>query len=145
MQALFDLVNNIKALDEKQVFSDYFNSRPEAKLFVLDLNRWNQLYQRGVDSKGKSLGMYAPYTLEHKKDPMLDHVTLHEEGNFYRTFEVTVHYGTLEIEANTDKPFGDLADMYGEDIVGLTPESCAELSEFMLEGLIEDIEEKILA
>lgn len=145
MQVLHDLIGNVKALDEKQVFTDFFNDKTEHKIFVLDLNRWDQLYRGGVDANGRQLGDYAPYTLEHKKDPMKDHITLHEEGDFYRSFELTVNYGSLEIDAETQKPNGDLADIFGEDILGLTANSRGELAEYMIEEeLAELIIEKIL-
>ncbi len=143
MQRLFDLIANVKSLDMNREF-ERFMEQPKAKVFTLNLNRWEQLYEQGVDANGIPLGYYRPYTLKRKVDPNLSHITLRETGAFYDSFRITTGYGHATIEADTRKGNDDLEDLHGP-ILGLTDDSKEALQEFMLNnGLIEQIKEAIL-
>ena len=98
--------------------------RPELNGLVISLNH-DQLFRKGVDSKGVTLGVYAPFTIERKvKDGLPSgHVTLFQRGRFYKTWTVKVVNGDIIVEADGDKDDKNLMDIYGEDIVGLLDEN----------------------
>ena len=55
LNRLFQVVSNVKALSDKSVFVELFIGGKLSK-FILDLNRYNQLFDKGIDSKGLVLG-----------------------------------------------------------------------------------------
>lgn len=115
-----------------------------AKLYTLNLNRWEQLYGRGVDANGVPLGEYREKTKALKNDPQLSHITLRETGDFYNTFKIFVGHNFIELEADTRKGKDDLEDIHG-DIIGLDDDSKEALGEYMIDnGFIEQIKESIL-
>jgi|SRR5690349_2650332 len=143
MEALLKLIDNVKTLDVGLEF-EKFMSRTDARVFTLNLNRWEQLYEQGVDSNGVPLGQYRPYTLKRKVDPNLSHITLRETGAFYETFRLLTGHGFVEIQANTRKGNEDLEDIHGP-VLGLTDDSKEALGEFMLNnGFADQIKETIL-
>ncbi len=99
--------------------------RPELEDLIIELNTEDQLFKRGVDSTGKSLGEYAASTKILKQDDGLpfDRVTLFQEGDFYKTWRVFMRNGDIIIEADGDKDDKNLFDVYGEEVVGLTEEN----------------------
>lgn len=143
MKRLFDLIKNVENLDMDQQFTDFMKT-DKARAYILSLNRWGQLYDQGIDINGIPLGYYRPYTLAHKIDPNLSHITLHETGMFYRSFRVDVFYGYAEISADTMKQGRDLTDRFGE-IVGLSGQSKELLGAFFIKnGFNDQIREAIL-
>jgi len=112
--------------------------RPEFQDLIIELNTGDQLFKKGIDSKGISLGVYAPFTIgeKKKKNQPTDRVTLKDTGDFYKTWTVMVNSnGDIIIEADGDKDDKNLMDVYGEDIVGLIDKN--------LQILIDEIEDKL--
>lgn len=147
MEALFKLIRNVKALDTNRVF-ERFMDKDNAKVYMLNLNRFDQLYEQGIDANGKFLGTYTEHTKQLKRDPMLTHITLRETGEFYNSFRVTTGYGYAEIQADPIKDqgteFGDLTLRFGPDIIGLTDDSKEAMGEFILNnGVHEQILDEI--
>lgn len=143
MEAIFKVIENIKKLDAGVELAK-FMSNSTAQVYVLNLNRWEQLYGRGVDANGVPLGYYREKTKSLKNDPNLSHITLRETGEFYNTFKIFVGHNFIEIDANTAKPNGDLAEIHGE-IIGLDDDSKEALGEYMLQnGINEQILQNIL-
>lgn len=108
--------------------------------FITDLNT-DQLGQDGIDSLGKSLGEYRPFTIDKKRNKsglsgITSHVTLFDEGDFHRSFFVDASSFPVEIDARDPKR-DELGDKYGEDIIGLTDESQSELNEVILPDVQE--------
>jgi hypothetical protein len=106
------------------------------KAKIIQLNTQDQLYQQGIDSKGKKLRsgsisaiinneVYALMTIAIKeaKGQPTDRVTLKDEGDFYRSWSVEATDDEFIISAKTLKEDGDLIDDWGEDIIGLTDEN----------------------
>lgn len=94
---------------------------------ILDLNREEQLFKKGIDSEGFSIfPEYALFTVEIKQllGQPYDHVTLFYSGAFYRSFLLKFDKDnhTLEISA-TDEKTQKLVRKYGGDIFGLTYEN----------------------
>ena len=69
---------------------------------IIRLNTEDQLYEEGIDSQGRSLGEYTPYTIEIKKSKgqRVDHITLKDTGAFYASFKVRATKTDLIIEAD---------------------------------------------
>jgi len=111
--------------------------KPEIKAFILRLNR-QQLYNKGEDSKGESLGEYSPFTIEEKrsKGQPFDRITLFDSGEFYNSFYIKVSGNEIEILSDPIKDDGtNLLREFGEDILGLTEEDQDKLSE-MIEPML---------
>lgn len=113
---------------------DILINRAKFQDLIIRLNTEDQLFDKGIDSVGKSLGTYAEFTIKQKKakGQPTAHVTLKDTGDFYGTWTVTVRNGTIFIEADGDKDDKNLMDVYGEEIVGLL--------ESNLQILIDEIE-----
>lgn len=97
--------------------------------FIAELNSIGQLREKGIDSFGNSLGEYAPSTIAKKKDKgqITSHITLEDEGDFYRGFVVKPTSDAFTITSNDNKTF-ELTYRFGDAIFGLTDENKAELS-----------------
>jgi hypothetical protein len=106
--------------------------------FIIKLNTeglpTSQLFNKGEDSLGVSLGDYSPFTKQIKaeKGQRLDHITLKDTGDFYETFFVTPFLKGFSINADGNKGGGDnLFDDFGQDITGLNEENKIILCEFI--------------
>lgn len=106
---------------------------------------------KGVNSQGIDLesigGSYAPLTiiLKQEKGLPFDRVTLFDTGEFYNSFSVTAEKDGFVIFADTIKENNDLRKRWGPDILGLTDESIAELSEQLIEKFSMLIKQKLLS
>jgi len=119
----------------------------EASLQVqsIDLNQL-QLYDKGINADGETLGEYSFRTLEYKtriagglgNDTRTDHVTLKDTGDFYRSMKFEKDDDAFWITGDADKGGHDLTRMYG-NILGLTIESLYELHDEILERYQEKI------
>jgi hypothetical protein len=109
---------------------------PGVKSKIIELNTQNQLFLKGIDSKGKKLKsasfsailndeVYAAMTiaLKEAKAQPTDRVTLKDTGDFYESFNVKATDDALIITANTMKEDNDLMEVWGDDIIGLTDEN----------------------
>lgn len=119
---------------------------------ILDLNRYNQLYEKGIDSEGKTLkeiggsrltsSGYSPATvrIKEEKGQKTDNITLNDTGAFYGSFTIILGDQEFYIEADPLKDDGtDLFKEWGEDILGLTDESKEILIPFILEEIIPEV------
>lgn len=117
---------------EFQLFKIVFDV-PNAKQMIIEMNTQEQLFQKGVDSKGVPLmdigGDYAFITkdLKDRAGQPIDRITLKDTGDFYRSWTVRILADTIFIEADTIKDGGDLRSRWGNDILGLTEESKQKL------------------
>ena len=93
---------------------------------ILDLNRENQLRDKGIDSNSLELQAYEPFTIEIKQliGQPTDRTTLFYSGDFYKSFSLSFDKETLTltIEANDEKT-PKLFVKYGKSILGLTKEN----------------------
>lgn len=103
---------------------------PRVQNFIIELNTegqtTSQLFEKGEDSQGVSLGDYSAFTTQIKieKGQRIDHITLKDTGDFYETFVVIPFLRGFRIEADGDKGEGDnLFDDFGQDITGLSEEN----------------------
>jgi hypothetical protein len=115
---------------------------------IIHLNTTKQLYERGIDSEGNSLGEYSPTTVfiklfERSPTQVVDRVTLKDTGEFYKSFNLYQDSErNIHIEADTVKDDTDLVERYGA-ILGLTNESMAILIDTALPIVINKIKNEI--
>jgi len=113
-------------------------ANPRVQNFIIELNTegqpTSQLFQKGEDSTGVSLGEYTPFTkaIKVEKGQRIDHITLKDTGDFYETFFVTPFINGFSINADGNKGGGDnLFDDFGNEILGLSEENKIILCEFI--------------
>lgn len=123
MQALIDLLNNIKKLDQTRILF-LVDGLPE---LVEQLNVEGQLFNKGIDSEGNVIGYYigtdTPYTL-------------FDTGQFYESFDIII--GDEGIEITADRTFEDgntIFEKYGIDIIGLTDENHNQVIQYIKDNL----------
>lgn len=149
---MFDLLTNIikkvSKLDGNKIVRQSLNNT-SIQQDILDLNKQDQLYNKGIDAKGDSLGEYSLSTIDgtsnfegkKQKGQRFDHITLNDTGDFYNSFIFKNNKDNFEIEADTLKEGTDLIDNFGKDILGITDENKSKLAGW----LIEPIQKNILA
>ena len=115
LDRLFDNAKNInadsvwvRAIDE------------EVKREIIRLNTKDQMFDKGVDSLDRSLGVYSPTSVS-KYGKRKGRIQLFDTGVFFDSFTIQVDRGGLTISADTQKEDTDLAVRYGIDILGVTP------------------------
>lgn len=96
---------------------------------ILDLNREKQLFDLGIDSDGRLLQAYTPYTVSLKrlKGEAYNRTTLLDTGEFYAGFKLIDKKTTISI-FSTDYKSSELQDKYGSSIFGLTSENSQYLN-----------------
>ena len=145
--AILDLTDRIAKLDEGLLLRN-FVSIPAVQKFILDLNRTDQLFNKGVDSKNKALGIYTPYTINSKEErgvpvPSDFHITLFDTGQFYSTFVIIPGKDFFEIDANPIREDSNLFEDFGEDILGLNDENLQVLIDFFKETIQLRVREQL--
>lgn len=116
--------------------------------YIIDMNAYEQLYERGVNRLGVSImdyRPYSPYTISYKKavGQPYDRVTLRDEGDFYRGFYIEADDRMFYISSTDDKT-DKLTKKYTNYIFGLTDENKAELTwEYIYPDLIDKLNEMI--
>lgn len=150
MSTLFgDMAKRVEAFDPNR---EAIIAAVPAKAEIIDYNVEDQLYERGIGSKGKSIGDYQPYTKERKQiksslgigDGRIDHVTLRDEGDFQRSFDVKFKEYEFEIVATDDKT-EKLQQNWGDDILGLTDENLQRVKDdYIRPGMQQAFRNKIL-
>ena len=97
--------------------------------WLVDLNAFSQLYEKGVNALGVEIASYEPYSLytvsvKGMLGQPTDRVTLRDTGDFHGSFYVIYREDEFEITASDDKREA-LVNRYGPEIFGLTPENMA--------------------
>ena len=147
-QALRNKAKAVKRLNEKQLLKLLFLDKDLQK-YVLDLNRIEQLYKRGIDAEGVTLesigGSYTEFTVAIKqtKGQPTNRVTLKDTGDFYDSFELAVKGEGIEIKANPIKEGISLEVRWGDDIIGLADTSKEELIEKLKPLIIREVRERL--
>ena len=148
---LSDVINNSKGLSiDKALFFVFSNEFVQA--FTIELNTQGQLFEKGIDSEGIPLkdigGDYADFTKDIKlfENLPIDRVTLFQEGDFYKSFNIVPGPDGITIEADTLKEGDiDLRERWGQNILGLTDESRKKLIEEIAPLVIEYILHTLLS
>ena len=139
-------LDKVMALDEDKILTVILSDKELQKL-IIDLNTEEQLYHFGIDSLGRSLGSYSPFTeqIKRAKGQRVDHITLKDTGEFYRSFKVTVTKTAVVITADPNKEDSNLFDDFGVEIVGLTEESREFVINVIQNSFISKTKESIAA
>ena len=146
-EAILQLTDRIAKLDEGLLLRN-FVSIPAVQTFILDLNRRDQLFNKGIDSKNRALGVYTPFTINSKQErgvplPSDFHITLFDTGQFYSTFVIIPGKDFFEIDANPIREDTNLFDDFGEDIIGLNDENLQVLIDFFKETIQLRVREQL--
>ena len=147
MEKLEEYLKKIVSLKQDVLLKGVY-SKPKVEQFIVSLNTEGQLYELGEDSEGQSLGDYTDYSvllkLSGTGDSRIDHITLKDTGDFYKSFEIKVLKDGFRIVANPIKDGDNLEDRFGKDIVGLNENNKKILAKFILPFYQEAIKRAIV-
>jgi len=139
-----DILDRAQRLNESDAWLFAF-SHKDLSEEIIRLNTENQLFEEGIDSEGRDLGEYRPFTIEVKRKTGLpwDHVTLYQTGEFYASFRVTYDANGFSIDADGDKSDKNLFEVFGENITGLIPFNMQRIKTLILRYYAEYYEETL--
>lgn len=143
--SLHAFLQAIQRLDIDEVLREVWQME-DVQEYIVHLNTVEQLYNKGEDAKGNSLGTYSPKTIpiKKKKGQPYDRVTLRDTGRYYATHEVVnINLNGFSIDSNPIKGKTDLTEVYGEDIVGLSDASKADLAFFIKSRVTYEIARRL--
>lgn len=127
-------LNNMK-IDEPAIWLEAAND-PEVKQLVIDLNTKNQLGDEGIDSLSRSLGEYAPFTVNERsrKGLQTDHVDFKVTGDYWGSWNVSATKDAIIIDTD-DARFEELVIelRFAPEHVGLTEDSKQKVSILLAE------------
>lgn len=149
MTAIDELLDRVERFNEELTSGRLMHDIIMAnEAYIIDMNAYEQLYNKGVNRLGVSImdyRPYSPYTIGYKKavGQPYDRVTLRDEGDFYRGFFIEADDRMFYI-SSTDEKTNKLTKKYTNYIFGLTDENKAELTwEYIYPDLIEKLNEMI--
>lgn len=119
-----------KMLSESVVW--YESLTPQVIREIIDKVRYEQLFERGIDSTGEVIGWYSQWTevLSGGLKKFNEPYTLHDTGAFYEgMFVIVLADGFIIDSDGAEKEDDNLFEKYGENIVGLTDENLDWLKE----------------
>ena len=142
LRQLLDFIIN---LDENKIVFDILQKRSALEVEILNLNRIDQLFKRGIDSEGRLIGVYSFRTEEISggRKRAGTHITLFDTGQFYKSFAILPFEDFFRITANPIREDTNLFEDFGEDIVGLTEENKAKLPDLIRPRIIQYIKERL--
>lgn len=147
MEILKNRLNNFINIDVDQLWVDIIESNEE---YILNLNRYDQLFDKGINSDGVNLdnigGAYTEGYASYKRSLGLpdDRNTLFINGYFYSQFELVVNNEGFKIEASKAiELVRKVLDRFEEKTLGLTSKSENKLSLY-LSDIIRDTQLKTL-
>lgn len=94
---------------------------------LLNIVRYEQLYEGGINGLGEEIWNYAPYAkmtirAKQEKGQIADRVTLRDTGKFYKRMRLVITDKGFYISSPTLYT-PDLLDKYGEEILRFTDEN----------------------
>lgn len=154
---MFDIakrkINYFLQLNVSNYINEIISNDEILKAQIIDLNTQSQLFEKGIDSLGRTLesigGNYSPYTVNIKlsRGQPTDRITLNDTGAFYESFEVKTPIGAayIEITANPYKDGKNIIEEWGGAILGLTTESKIYLANELKIRMVDKIKTDLLA
>lgn len=147
--ALKKICRNTIKLNQNKILHDVL-SATQLQYDILNLNREDQLYDKGITADNVSLGGYARETLYYKqneagkigRDTKTANVTLKDSGEFYATFKFSNENDGFVISANAEI-HGESLLRYGK-IIGLTPQNKAVVAGWVTPLVIKNTKQAIL-
>lgn len=147
--ALKRVANNAISLNREKILVTIWSNN-NVQQFIVDLNRIDQLFKKGIDSVDDLIGVYSfdqgvvRFKGNSKNKKKGSPIALFDTGDFYRSFEVRVRGDDFIISADDEKEGGDLlTEKFGKDIIGLTDDSIEELAQKILPIIVEQTLENL--
>jgi len=144
-ESLHIMLNRVQKLDEKKAW--YYVLDKKAKQYIISLNTNEQLGEDGIDSEGRSLGEYAPFTVNFRRSKGLqvDHIDFHVTGEYWASWKVEVKDDSFIINVDQDR-FNELVNelRFSPDHVGLTDFSIESLAQMLKVNYDTYIREQLL-
>jgi hypothetical protein len=107
---------------------------------ILDWIRYDQLFDKGIDSQGKIIGYYSMQTSRiNPKKKFNTHYTMLDTGDLFRSMFVNVFLNEIRIDGNDEK----LKDKqwYSKNIIALTDENITKLQAKVKQSYINQLKE----
>lgn len=119
--AIEEQLNKAIALSDSIAWFDAHTD--ELKELIVDLVRFSQLEDEGIDGNGNIIGLYSEATeqISEGRKQAGDPYTLNDTGAFYRSMFVTVLKDSILIDGDYAKM--ENQDWWKIDILGLIPEN----------------------
>lgn len=144
-ESIYKVLNNAKKITDSKAWKHSIDN--QTKQFIISLNTHEQLGDEGVDSDGKSLGDYAPFTVNFRRSKGLqvDHIDFKVTGKYWASWRVIVKSDYFIIETDRDR-FDELVNLlrFSPDHVGLTDENLQRLGEWLKNKYIDYVKEQLL-
>lgn len=108
----------------------------------------DQLFEKGEDGLGRSLGEYSNFTKNFKttiagqlgRSTRIDHITLKDTGDFYKSVKVKLTRQGINIDSQPQKEDTNLIDEFGQAILFVNDEN---LNDFIRPILLDDLTAEI--
>lgn len=109
------ITKNVRGLDKANILKQSLDNS-QIQQDIINLNTESQLYDKGIDADGNSLGEYSRATIygtsayegKISKGQPYDRVTLKDTGAFYESFSMKLTNDGFIISANTIKGGGSI-------------------------------------
>jgi len=153
-ERLLDVLQNVQELSVQRIAVEIW-AQSEVQQYILDLNRIEQLFERGVNADERVIGYYSEVTQALSAGQTFSYeghsyqkiagepYTLLDTSYFYRSFRVILTDEGFKIYADDEKDGEYLTERYGEKILGLTQENKNQLARHILNRVIELVRAKI--
>lgn len=110
----------------------------------------DQLFEKGEDGLGRSLGEYTAFTKFFKstiagqlgRNTRIDHITLRDTGDFHESVKVKLTSKGILIDSQPQKEDTNLIDEFGEEILFVNDDN---INEFIRPFLLDDLRKEIRA
>ena len=152
MKGPFYSMANKVASFQARINQEVIMAAAPAKKKMIELNRDDQMFERGVKADNTRIGDYAASTRIYKKEAgqRHDHMTLRDTAAFHESIDIEFGDSEFVFTAN-DKKINDkggtdsLLEIHGKEILGLTDDSLNFIKDkFIKPNLIESFRFKVL-
>ena len=134
----FDMLRRLEKFDGE---AEVIEQAKQFTVEILDMNRYDQLYYKGIRSDDSSLPGYSKNTRFRKnhpepgRDDRTQNMTLKDYGENYKGLAIKFEQYQFTIYTN-DSKYEMLKEVYGDLIYGLTEENTNELAEVVKPHLV---------
>jgi hypothetical protein len=143
-KSVTDILTKASNIDESIAWVVSIDNGVQNK--IIELNTIDQLFNKGIDALGQSLGEYSETSINFY-GKRRGHIQLYDTNEFYESFVVLVRKDSLVIRANTfkqgEKGTVDLTDRFGDEIIGLTDENLEVITEMILINIIKYVKKQL--
>lgn len=155
-ESLFEVTERVKKLDSANILVEVVRSEDDVQRFILELNKFDQIFSESINIEGDKLGTYSRYTENlnartsftyngmTRRKTRGDNYFLFDSGRFFDSFRVKVNKDGFSIQANEIAEDGTNIILAFGDVIGLTDESKEKLSEYLKPYIIEVVRRTLL-